>query len=198
MATRTGFAQVELNHVSGYVEGHVYAQYPVYNERTAEGAFKSGSLGDVIEQGRFAKYDGVTNKVNLTGSGEWLMIYNEEKLPDPRKQAHKDYAMQAQYTVGGETEMYPRLIEICVGDIFTTNAIDASFTAATVSALTDTAETTITIPAVGTKLYVGANGYLTATQPSSYVGPVFEAIKTFVGTATMPDGQAAVKLMRIS
>lgn len=185
MATRKGFAQVELNHISGNVDGSVYAQYLA----------DTATMGNVLEQGRFAKYDGETLKANLSGKGAWMMIYNEEKLPDPRKQSHKDFALKTvDYTDG---EITPRLIEINVGDIFTTNALDAdtAFTATTISALTDISETTITIPAVGTTLKINsANGYLSTTGDSD---EEFTVIKPFAGnTADMPDGQPAVKLMR--
>lgn len=194
MATRKGFAQVELNHISGNVDGSVYAQYPANTTK----------MGKVLEQGRFAKYDGAAsdgkggfvNEVNLTGAGRWMMIYNEEKLPDPRKQMHKDFALKTEdYTFG---EITPRLIEINVGDIFTTNAIDADdtpFDATTISALTDTTETTITIPTPGTVLKINsANGYLSTSGDSD---EEFTVIKPFAGAeATMPDGQPAVKLMR--
>lgn len=67
---RRGFGQVEPNHLTGIVDGSVYAQLPVDTE----------AMGKVIEQGRFAKYDYANGKVDLTGAGPWLMIYNEEKL----------------------------------------------------------------------------------------------------------------------
>ena len=102
MATisRKGFAQVEPNHLSGIVTGQILAQLPV----------DTATMGTVIENGRFAKYDYATGKVNLTGAGEWMLIYNEEKLYDERKQHHKDFAMIAgNYTDG---EIVPRLIQL--------------------------------------------------------------------------------------
>lgn len=185
--TKIGFGQVEPNHLSGIVEGKIYAQYPA----------DTATMGKVLEQGRFAKYDGKTNKVNLTGAGAWMMIYNEEKLPDERKQNHKDFALKAvDYTDG---EITPRLINIEIGDIFTTNTIDldGDLDVAAINALTDSTERTITFPAVGSKLTVNDdNGYLkTATGTEDIV---FEVIKPFAGTAAnLPDMQPAVKLMRI-
>lgn len=185
--TKIGFGQVEPNHLSGIVEGKIYAQYPA----------DTATMGKVLEQGRFAKYDGKTNKVNLTGAGAWMMIYNEEKLPDERKQNHKDFALKTvDYTDG---EITPRLINIEIGDIFTTNTIDldGDLDVTAINALTDLTERTITFPAVGSKLTVNAdNGYLkTATGTEDIV---FEVIKPFAGTAAnLPDMQPAVKLMRI-
>ena len=96
MATisRKGFAQVEPNHLSGIVTGQILAQLPV----------DTATMGPVIENGRFAKYDYATGKVNLTGAGEWMLIYNEEKLYDERKQHHKDFAMIAGNYTDGEIE----------------------------------------------------------------------------------------------
>ena len=62
--TRIGYTQVEPNHMSGMVTGQILAQLPV----------DITTMGSVIEQGRFAKYDYSTGKVNLTGKGEWMMI----------------------------------------------------------------------------------------------------------------------------
>ena len=42
---RIGFGQVEPNHLTGIVDGSIYAQLPINAE----------TMGDVIEQGRFAK-----------------------------------------------------------------------------------------------------------------------------------------------
>lgn len=185
--TKIGFGQVELNHSSGIVEGKIYAQYPA----------DTATMGKVIEQGRFAKYDGTTNKVNLTGSGAWMMVYNEIILFDERKQNLKDYALKASdYTEG---EIVPRLINIEVGDIFTTNTIvGGNYTVSNINGLTDSKEEAITIPEIGTKMYVAENGYLTTVAASKASdSPEFEVIKPFGSVATMPDSQPAVKLMRI-
>ena len=112
MATisRVGFGQVEPNHLSGIVTGQIYAQLPLDTE----------TMGEILENGRFAKYDYATGKVNLTGEGEWMLVYNEEKLYDERKQSHKDFAMiKSEYAEGVIT---PRLIKTNIGDIYTTNA----------------------------------------------------------------------------
>lgn len=182
--TKIGFGQVEPNHLSGIVEGKIYAQYPA----------DTATMGKILEQGRFAKYDGSLNQVNLTGKGAWMMIYNEEKLPDERKQNHKDFALKAaDYTYG---EITPRLINIEVGDIFTTNTIDTdNIDLDKINALTDSTETPFTAPAIGTILKINALGYLSETGTSD---EEFEVIKPFAGTAAnLPDMQPAVKLMRI-
>ena len=196
--TKIGFGQVEPNHISGNVDGSVYAQYPA----------NTAKMGTILEQGRFAKYDGAAsdgkggfvNEVNLTGAGAWMMIYNEEKLPDPRKQNHKDFALKAvDYT---DNEITPRLIEINVGDIFTTNTIiaepyenEAAMLKA-VNALTDSAENAFPTVAIGATLKIdSASGYLCVTGGDS--NEEFTVIKPFAGNAAdMPDGQPAVKLMR--
>jgi len=172
---RTGFGQVEPNHLTGIVDGSIYAQLPV----------DTGTMGNVIEQGRFAKYDYANGKVDLTGEGQWLMIYNEEKLYDERYQSHKDFAMIAKNYSDGE--IVPRLIEIPVGDIFTTNTFGAN---------TDKdAEVAGIELSVGDKLTVGTDGYLAkADKEGTVAGPVFKVVKEY----TMPDGQPGVKLQRIA
>lgn len=171
--SRVGFGQVEPNHLSGIVTGQILAQLPVDTE----------TMGEVIENGRFAKYDYATGKVNLTGEGEWMLIYNEEKLYDERKQSHKDFAMVAtNYT---DKEIVPRLISTVLGDIFTTNTFGA--------AKSDVDEVAGISLSVGDKVYVDtATGYLNTSGDND--GPVFQVVKEY----TMPDGQPGVKLMRIA
>lgn len=178
--SRKGFGQVEPNHLSGIVTGQILAQLPVDTK----------TMGKVIENGRFAKYDYATGKVNLTGAGEWMLIYNEEKLYDERKQSHKDFAMVAEnYTDG---EIVPRLISTVLGDIFTTNTFGAndsdnkevegvSFNDADLTAVTFAVNKT--------------TGYLTLASDNNADanGPIFGIAKVY----TMADGQPGVKLMRI-
>lgn len=175
MATisRKGFAQVEPNHLSGIITGQSLAQLPVDKE----------NMGSVIENGRFAKYDYANNKVNLTGEGEWMMIYNEEEHYDKRMPYHKDFAMIADNYA--DKEIYPRLISTVLGDIFTTNA----FVEPAASHVAEVAGIELV---EGDKLYVGTNGYLALSGDEK--GPVFQVAKVY----TMPDGQPGVKLIRIA
>lgn len=180
---REGYAQVEPNHLSGIVTGQILAQLPV-----------DKVMGSVIENGRFAKYNYAKGHVDLGGAdhtegGEWMMIYNEEKLYDERKQSHKDFAMVAEnYTDG---EIVPRLISILMGDIFTTNAFGAYDA-------TKGGSDGVTL-VVGDKVYVDKKtGYLCAENTPAGAekdenGPVFQVVKDY----TMADGQPGVKLMRI-
>lgn len=169
---RKGFGQVEPNHLSAKRTGQIYAQLiaaPTLN---------------IIENGMFLKYDYENREANLTGEGEWLLVYNEEKLYDPRKQSHKDWAMIKKDYVDGE--MVPRLFKTNVGDIYTTNCILVPNTA-------DDAETTAATLTIGQKLTPAANGYL-ANGTGQNGQPTFK----IVAFTTMPDGQDAVKLQRIA
>lgn len=174
---RIGFGQVEPNHLSGIVDGSIYAQLPV----------DTAKMGTIIENGRFAKYNMAAEVVTTEGELPWLMIYNEVKLYDERYQGLKDFAMiDKNYTDG---EIVPRLIEINVGDIFTTNTFGAN--------TSNTAEVEgVTIPddikTSPVYVYVGEDGYLTLTETE---GPKFQVVKVY----TMPDGlQPGVKLQRIA
>lgn len=190
--SRHGFAQVEPNHLAGIVTGQIYAQLPVDTSTT-----ESVGLGTIIENGRFAKYDYAAGKVDLKGTGQWMLIYNEEKLYDPAKSGHKDFAMQAENYDGGE--IVPRLIATVVGDIFTTNAFGAS------TGL-NTPITNKTPDVAGIELDVSdkvainkKTGYLDkvggdADTDLDKAGPTFEVVKIY----NLADGQPAVKLMRVS
>ena len=172
--TRKGFGQVEPNHLSAQRTGQIYAQL-----------IADSSL-NIIENGMFLKYDYENRKATVSADvpGEWLLVYNEEKLYDPRKQAHKDFAMiKTDYV---DNEMVPRLFKTNVGDIFTTNTLGAN--------TSDSATTSAFTVAVGNTMIVDeTTGYLkvgtaVAGQPAFKV----------VALTVMPDGQDAVKLQRIS
>ena len=158
---RKGFGQVEPNHLSAQRTGQIYAQ------------LIADSNLNIIENGMFLKYDYANRKAVADASvaGEWLLVYNEEKLYDPRKQQHKDFAMIKTDAVDGE--MVPRLFKTNIGDIFTTNTLGAN--------TSDTAETAAVTVAKGDLLEVGANGYLTVNN--SATGMAFKVVEI----TEMPD-----------
>ena len=65
---RTGFGQVEPNHLSAQRTSQIYAQLP------------AASSIEILENGQFVKYDYANRAVNFTGPGEWMLVYNEIKL----------------------------------------------------------------------------------------------------------------------
>lgn len=173
---RKGYGQVEPNHLSAQRTGQIYAQLIADANLT------------VIENGQFLKYDYANRKAVADASvpGEWLLVYNEEKLYDPRYQNHKDYAMKKTDCVDGE--MVPRCLKTNVGDIYTTNTVGGPNTS-------NIAETTAVTINKGDTLVVGTNGYLevlgtgeTATAPAFRVVEITE----------MPDAKSsAVKIQRV-
>ena len=193
MATikRKGYGQVEPNHLSGIVTGQIYAQLPTDTTRTvgANGAVTWTGITQ-LEQGQFAKYDYAAGKVNFTGDGEFMLVYNEEKLYDERKQNHKDFVYKAEDFT--DYTMFPRLIKTNVGDIFTTNTIGVKNTS-------DTAEVGGVELDEGNYLQVTASGdnagFLDKASgtdmPAS--GMVWKVVKVY----TMPDGQPGVKIQRV-
>lgn len=156
---KKGYGQVEPNHLSAQRTGQIYAQTP------AAAAIK------VLENGAFLKLDSATNTLGTTGNGEWMLVYNEVKLYDNAKQGYKDFAMKKSETLGGV--ITPRLFKTNVGDIFTTNMIEAGL-------------------AVGDKVTPIAEGNVGVLQKHTDEDMVFEVLKL----TTMPDGQAGVKVVR--
>lgn len=179
---RIGFGQVEPNHLSAQRTGQIYAQLPAKQDQ------------QILENGQFVKYDYPNKQVNFTGDGEWMLVFNEIKLYDPREQGYKDYAMKKGDFTNGSFfdptatnfggEMVPRVFKTNVGDIFTTNTLEAANTSNTAKV---TGTETI---AVGNILSPNAQGYLSKTGDGTIE---FQVAKI----TTMPDGQDAVKLMRI-
>lgn len=191
MATikRKGYGQVEPNHLSGIVTGQIYAQLPA-KANTATSGQPSNAITQ-LEQGQFAKYDYAAGEVNFTGDGEFMLVYNEEKLYDERKQHHKDFVYKVDDFTDGK--IYPRLIRTYVGDIMTTNTFEAN--------TSDTAETTGVDISEGNYLAPGTTGFLEVIKSSSsavsslsgVTGMVWKVVKIY----TMPDGQQGVKIQRV-
>ena len=153
------YAQVEDNHISAKRDGRVYAQLPA--DKSIE----------TLEQGMFVKYDYANGAVNFTGDGAWMMVFNEEKLYDERKQMHRDYAMKVSDFYDGK--MVPRVLGMVAGDVWTTNALaKGSYS-------------------VGDKVAPGADGFLAAGEGDGTL------VAKVVKETTLPDGQPAVKLQCI-
>ena len=159
--TRIGYGQVEPNHLSAQRTGQIYAQLPC--DESIE----------VLENGQFVKYDYPEGKVDLKGKGEWMLVFNEIKLYDDRKQMYRDFAMKKDECVNGE--IVPRVFKTNIGDIYTTNMVDSSV---------DITE--------GALLKVGTNGILT-TGGALTDDMCWEVAKIY----TLADGQDAIKIMRV-
>ena len=180
---RKGYGQVEPNHLSGIVTGQIYAQLPAKANTAASG--QASNAITQLEQGQFAKYDYAAGEVNFTGEGEFMLVYNEEKLYDERKQHHKDFVYKT--TDFTDSKIYPRLIRTYVGDIFTTNTI-------AVANDSDTAEVGTVSLEVGDKLQPDtADGFLKKATGNNLTGMVWKVVKE----TTMPDGQNGVKIQRV-
>ena len=186
--SRKGYGQVEPNHLSGIITGQIYAQLPAHVQTEAVGSAASITQ---LEQGQFAKYDYANNEVNFTGDGEFMLVYNEEKLYDERYQSHKDFVYKT--TDFSDGKIYPRLIRTYVGDIMTTNTIAVANTSNTATVGSTSLE-------VGNYLTIGSDGFLalattsgsaSTTMPST--GIVWKVVKEY----TMPDGQPGVKIQRV-
>lgn len=188
---RIGYGQVEPNHLSAQKTGQIYAQLPAMSDATTAITH--------LEQGQFLKYNYAAGRASLDGDGEWMLVYCEEKLYDPRRQMHKDFCLDVATTrtfagrsIGGFGEqeyIYPRLLKTNIGDIYTTNTFagpaagpDAAVTGLSLTAGTDYLEVDST------------TGYLKkAASLANGTAPVFQVVKEY----TMPDGQPGVKIMRV-
>lgn len=155
---RAGYGIVEPNHLSAPRDGRVYAQLPAAEDIK------------VLENGMFVKYDYANGECNFTGSGPWMLVFNEVKLYDERKQTLKDFALLKSEAIDGV--ITPRVFGLSAGDIFTTNmAVEASYT-------------------VGTALKVGEDGILVAGTADD--GDLSLEV---VAETTCPDGiEPAIKV----
>jgi len=218
---RIGYAQVEPNHLSARYTGQIYAQLPAMTATTSGGTTTVTPIPQ-LENGQFLRYNYAAGRASVDGSGEWMLVYNEEKLYDERRQHHKDFAMKAADMTDGK--IYPRLLKTNVGDIFTTNAFKTTATGVTNPSVSGPDDTiTMTDLALGDFVVIDTDGWLkrsgttmpededvvfqvvphfTQIKDNGEVDPSYEA-KT-IGTETvnvyaytLPDMQDAVKLQRV-
>ena len=191
--SRIGFGQVEPNHLSAQRTGQIYAQLP--------------SDAEILENGQFVKYDYATGKVNTTGKGEWMLVFNEVKLYDERNQRRKDYAMiKTDFTPGSEDiahygmgplkgQMVPRVLKTNVGDIYTTNCLgeaNKNATATVGSGVSLDVKDMLKVNEQGFLEKAGGDDY--ALDPNGAKEPMlWQVVKVY----TMPDGQPGVKIMRV-
>ena len=165
LLVKQGFGQLEPNHLSAQRNGQIYAQLPC------------DTSIEVLQNAQFVKYDYAEGKVNFSGEGEWMLVYNEVKLYEP-KHSNKDFALLKKNCIGGE--MVPRVMKTMVGDIFTTNLVDPKEKEGTLAA--------------GDKLVVGTGGILEYSASPAEGLMVWQVAKVY----TMADGQPAVKIQRIA
>ena len=188
---RVGYGQVEPNHLSAQRTGQIYAQLPAKSDI------------NLLENGQFVKYNYADGVVDFEGEGEWMLVLNEVKLYDaPWRESYKDFAMiKDNYTPGSDSithdglgpfkgQMVPRLFKTNIGDIFTTNCLEKANTSGK-------AEVTLTDLAVGDVVApTKTNGYLKKSDSGTTTDDTVMKWQV-VKLTTMPDGQVAVKLMRI-
>ena len=177
---RKGYGQVEPNHLSAQKTGQIYAQLPAMVDATTPIA--------QLEQGQFLKYNYAGGRASLDGDGEWMLVYCEEKLYDPRRQMHKDFVLRASDFTDGK--IYPRLFKTNIGDIYTTNTFG-------VAASGPDADVTSGVSLdVGNIVEVDSQtGFLKAAQSlANASAPAFQVVKVY----TMPDCvNPGVKLQRV-
>ena len=102
-----------------------------------------------------------------------MLVFNEIKLYDDRKQMYRDFAMKKEECVNGE--IVPRVFKTNIGDIYTTNMVDS----------TKEYEE-------GALLKVNDEGILT-TGGSLDDDMCWEVAMVY----TLADGQPAIKIMRV-
>ena len=191
---RKGFGQVEPNHLSARYTGQIYAQLPA---RHAD-----GTAITQLENGQYLKYDYAAGCASDNGdsAGEWMLVFNEEKLYDERYQNHRYFALKN--TDFTDKLIYPRLLKTNIGDIFTTNTFKSTdATPKTVS----TGDEVIDLPAgltIGATVVIGDDGWLKLGTPADgeiafKVVPHFTQIGTSGVDYTLGDMQFAVKLQRV-
>jgi hypothetical protein len=193
---RIGFGQVEPNHLSARRTAQIYAQLPAKSDI------------EILENGQFVKYNYAAGVCDFAGEGEWMMVFNEVKLYDDAwRESYKDFAMIASnYTEGSDDithdglgpfpgRMTPRVIKINVGDHWTTNTLGPCNTSGKAAVEYD-AVTKETCADLATNPV-----FLAPNEKTGMLEKVADASGEFVLQVvkyyTLPDGQEAVKVMRI-
>ena len=162
---KKGYGQVEPNHLAGQKSGMIFAQLPVKKEITT------------VQNGMFMKYDVAAGEINLDGNGEYMLVYSEVKLYDPRE-TYKDFVLTKDQSVDGK--IYPRLIGTFPGDIITTNLVDVT------TAKGSLAKKFLQVDST--------TGFLKeVTSSASEDLALWQVVKE----TTMPDGQYALKIVKV-
>lgn len=171
------YGQVELNQVAFRRDGRVEAQAALSTVDFASAKCENGMLLAVDKQanGGWGEVKFASNSASLPIA----LVYSAEHMYDERKGALRDYYLGVD---GGD--FYPRLGYLSIGDIFTTDCVEATSTAAIVAAAAD-ASSTATFGA-------STNGYI-AAYSSAIGGPVLKCVKDY----TMPDGTQGFKFQVI-
>lgn len=165
LLNKKGYGQVEPNHLAGQKSGMIFAQLPVKKEITT------------VQNGMFMKYDVAAGEINLDGNGEYMLVYSEVKLYDPRE-THKDFVLTKDQSVDGK--IYPRLIGTFPGDIITTNLVDVT------TAKGSLAKKFLQVDST--------TGFLKeVTSSASEDLALWQVVKE----TTMPDGQYALKIVKV-
>ena len=187
--TRKGYGQVEPNHLSAQYTGQIYAQLPAQTYTAASGSTPASTESiAVLENGQFLKYNYAAGRASIDGDGEWMLVFNEVKLYDERRQNYKDFAMKANEMA--DKTIYPRLLKTNIGDIFTTNTFRTSGDA-TVGG--PDAEITMPELTLGNYVTIDSDGWLKKADSKPSSGICFQVVKVY----TLADKQDAVKLQRI-
>ena len=163
---KKGYGQVEPNHLAGQKSGMIFAQLPVANGI------------DTVQNGMFMKYDLGAGEINLDGNGEYMLVYSEVKLYDPRE-TYKDFVLTKDQSVDGK--IYPRLIGTFPGDIITTNLVDME-----------------TAKGTRAKKFLqvdSGTGILKEVEFGSAEAGL--ALWQVIKETTMPDGQYALKIVKV-
>lgn len=210
-----GYGQVEPNHLSAQRTGQVYAQLPaaeginilengmfvkynypeevvdfegagewmlvfnevkVYREGQSDCDFamiRDNYVARVYSPIDGTKFEQITQARDYSGVVTPADPYEVDSTDNPFASLY-DYASPK--LMPENTKMVPRVFKTNVGDIFTTNTI---------------AETEV---ALGDPLYVGDDGYLTATKGTNSGDMVWQVVKLY----DLGDRQKAVKIMRIA
>lgn len=162
---KKGYGQVEPNHLAGQKSGMIFAQLPVKKEITT------------VQNGMFMKYDVAAGEINLDGNGEYMLVYSEVKLYDPRE-TYKDFVLTKDQSVDGK--IYPRLIGTFPGDIITTNLVDVTTGKGSLAKKFLQVDST--------------TGFLKeVTSSASEDLALWQVVKE----TTMPDGQYALKIVKV-
>lgn len=203
-----GYGQVEPNKLSATYNGKIFAQLP---------AAKSIKI---LENGMFAKYDYAKKEVNMTGPGEWLLVYNEVKVYQDRE-TDADFAMiadnyearvynatadgkYAHYMPGTETNESGEREVVEYNNTEDnygmmpegTSMVPRLFKTDIGDIMTtNTIKTTTDQLTLGATLVVGTDGYLT---PGGSTTDATEMTWQIVKVYNMPDLQPGVKIMRIA
>jgi len=191
--TIKGYPVLEANVLKARHTGRIWSQYELDETSFSTGKAFNGMILAIDDVNKCVKFPSV-NASATTGADDVYALHFSVEAEYEHKGLNT-FAV-AREKVDNEPNVsvhYPRMFELSVGDVLTTNCVKLDGTHVTaISGTTDTSVESIVSSTTGSVVYGGidTSGYIMLDTVKPVAGPVMKV----VAQNTLPNGEWAVKL----